>query len=83
MNTLALLILEHLQKAQGNMIPDGTLFIELKGMTRPASTQLDWKKAITFLTKKGLIGTDRDAITEEQKHYIEEAGTLFLRRRNK
>jgi hypothetical protein len=83
MNALALLILEHLAKAAGNMVPDGTLYIELKAMTRPVATEIDWKKAIRFLTAKGLIGTERDPVTDEVKHLILEKGEAFLVKRRR
>jgi hypothetical protein len=82
MNQLAKLILEHLDKAGTNMLPDGALFIELRDMPRPPATDLDWKITTGFLEKKGFIAFERDELTDEKMYYITEAGRLVRLRRN-
>lgn len=82
MNTLSKLILEHLDKAGTNMLPEGTLRVELREMTRPAATDLDFGVAFTWLEKKGFASFEPDELTEEKMWFITEAGRVVRLRRN-
>ena len=82
MNTLCKLILEHLYKAGKYSVADAVLFIELREMTSPRSTDLDWKNATKLLLKGKLIAEDRDELTNEKMFYITKAGQIVHRRRN-
>ena len=79
MNTLALLILEHLKKAGTNAVPDGTLFIALRNMTRPVASEQEWATAIKHLVRRGFIDYEVSPLNDEKKWFIKEAGLVALR----
>jgi hypothetical protein len=80
MNKLARLILEHLDKAGGHMLPEEGFYSELRQMCRPVATEDEWTDAIYLLLQKEYIGFKRDELTDEKKYFIKEAGQAVLRR---
>ena len=82
MNTLAKLILEHLDKAGTNMLPEGTLRLELREMMRPPASDMDFNIAFAWLEKKGFAASEPDELSEEKMWFITEAGRVVRLRRN-
>jgi len=79
-NPITLLILEHLAKAKANMIPEETLFIGIRNMTRPMASRPLFNRTVAELLKRKLIDFEKDEISGGRKLFIKEAGQVALRR---
>ncbi len=82
MNKLTKLILEHLDLAGTNMLPEGALRIELREMGRPPYDEIDFSIAFKYLEDRGFIAFERDELSQEKLFYITEAGRVVRLRRN-
>lgn len=78
---LMLLILEHLQKANGNPLPAMTLFIELRHMTTPMVKKPKFDEVVADLVRRKFIGTEKDRLTRGNNLFIKGAGRTYLRDR--
>jgi len=76
--TLSLLILEHLEKAQRNPLREDTLFAELRRMVHPVATQEDWDHTIIDLLQKDFVAFTPDFRTKKRKFYIKDLGIAAL-----
>lgn len=81
MNQLTMLVLEHLKKADGNPIPEETLFIELRQMTTPMAKRPLFDTVVQNLIKLKFIGAEPDRLTRGNNLFIKGAGRTYLRDR--
>jgi hypothetical protein len=79
-NALVKLILKHLDIAAPHMLPEETLFVNLRDMVRPVATEEQFRDAVYLLLQKEFIGFVRDELTDEKKFFIKEAGQAAYRR---
>lgn len=76
---LSRIILEALDASAPYMLPQAGLFSEVRQQVRPLATEDEFNDAIYLLLQKEFIGFKRDAISDEKKFFIKEAGQATLR----
>ncbi len=76
---LLLNILLEARKRGGYAIPESTLKLEICSKVRPQLTDLEWDDLRIELQQREYIGHIPDALDDDKKFFIKEAGETALR----